>query len=483
MYSTRLVLSVLGASDMGIYTLVAGVVTMLSFLSSSLVVSTQRFLSFDMGRGDYNSLPSIFNDCVTVHALIGLLLVLILAVLTPFVFNTLIVVPDDRLEAARCVYWLVIAMLFMTIVSSPFRAALISHEDIFFISAIDVLDGVLKVLLALWLSVISFDRLIGYGFAMLLVQAFNFSALTVLAIVRYDECKGLKIKRISPELMKKLLPFVGWTAFSHACIVGRTQGIAVILSRFVSLVANASFGIALQVSSFVSFMSQSVLNALRPQMVKAEGSGDRARLLSLSALSSKCAFLLLAAIVVPVCFFIPELLDIWLDEVPQYASFFCIMVLVAALLDSTTIGLGIANQAVGNIRNFSIIVNSIKLLTIVPVLVSFRKGAPVEYLAFIYCGFELLCALIRMPCLKVSAGLSIRKYLKDVYLQLVVPMAVYCVMLWVFRFVLPLNFFLAVPISLGLYLLTLFLFSLNSEEKSFVLEFLKRIVYRNKSIA
>ena len=50
LYSSRLVLNILGVEDYGIYSLVAGVVSMLSFLTNSLVGSTQRFLSVSQGK-------------------------------------------------------------------------------------------------------------------------------------------------------------------------------------------------------------------------------------------------------------------------------------------------------------------------------------------------------------------------------------------------------------------------------------------------
>ena len=56
LYSARLVLDILGVDDYGIYSLVAGVVSMLSFLTNSLVGSTQRFLSFCQGRGELERL-------------------------------------------------------------------------------------------------------------------------------------------------------------------------------------------------------------------------------------------------------------------------------------------------------------------------------------------------------------------------------------------------------------------------------------------
>ena len=46
LYTVRIVLSTLGQNDYGTYTLIAGVVSMLSFITNSLVSTTQRFVSF-----------------------------------------------------------------------------------------------------------------------------------------------------------------------------------------------------------------------------------------------------------------------------------------------------------------------------------------------------------------------------------------------------------------------------------------------------
>ena len=196
----------------------------------------------------------------------------------------------------------------------------------------------------------------------------------------------------------------------------------------------------------------------------------------MSCLSSKCAFILLAAIVIPVSFFIQELLALWLEDVPEYASFFCVMVFIAALFDSFTVGLGIANQAMGNIRNYSIIVNTTKVLTLVPIYISFHFGLPLIYVAYFYCGFEFLGALIRLPILKSTAGISIRKFIENVFLSVSVPLAVYCFMLWLLKYVLSCNMFLAVPISLAIYLMSIYVFSFSNYEKIFVRDFIRRIL-------
>jgi len=62
LYTVRIVLLTLGDSDYGIYTLIAGVVSMLSFITNSLVVTTQRFVSFYQGKGDVRKVKDVFNN-------------------------------------------------------------------------------------------------------------------------------------------------------------------------------------------------------------------------------------------------------------------------------------------------------------------------------------------------------------------------------------------------------------------------------------
>ena len=87
LYSSRLVLSILGVDDFGIYTLIAGIVSMLSFLTNSLIGSTQRFLSVNQGKGDNDNLKMVFSNSLILHILIGLVVTIILETCTPFLFS------------------------------------------------------------------------------------------------------------------------------------------------------------------------------------------------------------------------------------------------------------------------------------------------------------------------------------------------------------------------------------------------------------
>ena len=60
LYTSRVILNTLGIEDYGIYNVVGGVVAMFSIISSSLSSSVSRFLTFEIGRGDFERLKQVF---------------------------------------------------------------------------------------------------------------------------------------------------------------------------------------------------------------------------------------------------------------------------------------------------------------------------------------------------------------------------------------------------------------------------------------
>ena len=66
LYSTRLILQALGHSDYGIYSLVAGQVAMLGFVTNAMVTTTQRHISFYHGKDDMENIKRIFSNSLLV---------------------------------------------------------------------------------------------------------------------------------------------------------------------------------------------------------------------------------------------------------------------------------------------------------------------------------------------------------------------------------------------------------------------------------
>lgn len=425
LYSTRLILLALGQSDFGIYSVVAGVVTMLSFMTNALISTTQRYLSFNLGKGDKNKVYQVFGNSLLLHLFISLGLFVVMGALAyPIVYSILHIEPT-RLTAAMAIYMAAVMMLLLAFLTAPFRALFIARENIVYISIIDVIDGVLRLLIAIFLTfIVSYDKLISYAGLMTGISVFNLLAFALYAMRHFEECHIPRWHELDKYYLHDLSSFAGWTIYSTGCILARTQGLAIILNRFFSSVINAAYGIAQQVTGAVQFVAQSVMNAMSPQIMKAEGAGDRTRMLNLAESASKYATLLMAIVVIPLVAEMPAILQFWLKEVPEHAVMFCRFVLIASVCDQLTIGLGTANQAIGQIRNYSLTVNTIKVLTLPAALLCLFAGLPVVSVMGCYVGIEFLCAMTRLPFLHITAGLQIGHFVKNVILRVTFPIAV-----------------------------------------------------------
>lgn len=420
LFSTRYILMALGNSDFGIFSLIGSTVAMLGFITNALVVTTQRHLSFSHGAGQEAETKAIFSNSMFVHLMMGIVLVIALMALEPILFNGILEIEANRMASAQHVYFVVILMLFLSLITAPFRALFIARENIIYISIIDTLDGVLRLTLAILLLYVNTDKLITYTWMMLSISVFNLLAFSLYAKRHFPEtCLLPQRKDISKQTIMKILDFAGWTCYSTGCIIGRTQGMAIVLNSFFGTIINAAYGIASQVLNSIQFVSQAILNAMSPQIIKAEGKNEHSHMLSLAQQSCKYSFLLLALIVIPVSFEISSILTLWLGKIPSTTAEICRFVLITSLIDQTTIGLGIANQATGNIRNYSLTINTIKVMTLPIAYLALHEGYGLSAAMWCYVIVEGVCALTRLPFLKYSAGLSIRKFARQVFAKLI----------------------------------------------------------------
>lgn len=424
LYTTRLILNNLGVDDYGIYNLVGGLVSMMAFIKNSLAGTTQRYLSFHQGKKDVEMQRVVFSNSLTIQIVMGLALIVILLLCKPFFFGGFLNLPAGRESAASVVYLFMIGSLFFSMINVPFYADLIAHENIFYATIVSIVDSAIKIPIALSLTWFPVDKLELYAGLMFGLEVVNFSFYYIFCKIHYVETRNNKFLAFNKSVFKEMFSYMGWIMYGTGCIVSRTQGIAIALNKFLGAAINASYGIGLGMSGQLSFLSTSLNNAINPQIIKAEGAGNRKKMLRLSEISSKFSFLLVAMISIPAILEMDELLLIWLKKVPEHAVMFCDFVVLANMLEQLTVGLIAANKAIGNVRKYSITINTIKVLTLPAAVVCLWLELPVYSVMICYVGFELICALCRIPFLHVNGGLSIREYSINVFAKLIIPTSV-----------------------------------------------------------
>lgn len=468
LYSVRLIMGALGVEDYGIYSLVAGVVSLLSFLTNSLVGSTQRFLSYAQGQGEETRLKSVFSNSLLLHILFGAIVVIILAAIAPWLFNGFLNIASSRIEAAEVVYYQVIVMVYVSFIAAPYRALLVSRENIVYTSFVDVMDGVLKVGLAILLTYVSYDKLITYGWIMFLISVFNLLAFALYCHVKYPECIFPRLSLFNKRYMGQLMSYTGWLVYSSASIALRNQGLAIVLNRRLGTLVNAAYGIGGQISGMVSFVAASLQNAISPQLTAAEGAGDRKRMWFLANMENKFAFLLLASIGIPTIFEMQTILKLWLPEVPENSWLFGATFLSMQMFDMLTVGYGVANRAIGtNIGKYVLLTCTPKFLILPLGWLLLYMSWPLWTVCTAMVMIEIFCMLLRIPLLMREDGFCLRTFIVDVFLRSMPPCVagvLPCVIFFVFADF-PLRFLFTYVISFSLFLFTAYRFSLTRSER------------------
>ena len=233
LYIVRVVLQTLGESDYGVYNVVAGLIIMLGFITNSLLISTQRFISFYFGKGLIKETRKIFSNSCIIHLVFAALLALILLCVQEPIFQHVLNINPDRVEVAKIVYKIIILAIIFSIFTAPYKALFIARENIVYISIVEIVDALLKLGFALSLSLFAYDNLIVYAWMNAFIYFFSFAAFLIFATLKYNESslKGF-FYNINKQYILKLLGFTGWTTYGAFTVALKTHGLAVVLNHF-----------------------------------------------------------------------------------------------------------------------------------------------------------------------------------------------------------------------------------------------------------
>lgn len=431
LYTVRWVLAGLGTEDYGIFNAVAGVVTASTCVSSILALSTQRFYSFAMGKGEQERLKEIFSVSLNIVMMIALVLFILFEIAGPWLVSTQLTIPHERLEAAQWILQFSLFSFIFTLLQIPFIGAVFANENMGYYALISTIDCIVKLLIAYCIGMTGGDNLVYYG-AALMLEAFMVMLLyVIIARRKYPECKYSIVKK--KALYKELFSFSGWSFYGALAGVGMTQGSTIILNVFFGPIINAAFGIANQIYNAINTLTNSVVIAFRPAMTKAYSSNENGYLEQLFFASSKAILYLLSMVLIPFIFEAETLLTLWLGECTPT------MVLFAQLYAVYTICLALHNpittiiQATGNIRKYSMYVESMTILCLPVSWVLFKLGMPSYYVFVTMIGLCVLAHIIRLLMLQTSiSDLTVSKYLARLVLPgiliiSITTLIIYCV--------------------------------------------------------
>lgn len=397
LYTSRVLLQTLGVVDFGVNNVVAGFVTMFSFLNSSLTGAIQRYYNFEKSTHGAEGIGKVYRTSMLIQVSMAIIVLILLEGFGVWYLNNVMVIPEDRMLAANILFQCSTVSLLFLIISIPYSAAIMSFEHMDYYAIVGVLDVVLKLVIVLILPYLGSDKLITYAGLLFLISVINFLLYFVYARRKFDALR-LRGER-DKSLLKSMLVFSGWNFFGTFSNVVYQQGVNLLLNFFFGPVVNAARGISAYVSQALHGFSSNIVVAFRPQMVESYAEKNYTRTKNMMYSESKICFLMLLLFIVPIVIEIDYVLHLWLgEEVPELSAIFTVLVLIKMLITTLNVPFTQIVHASGIMKKFQIITGGITCMIIPLGWVAFKMGlSPVSiYIIalFLAIATQLACNVI-----------------------------------------------------------------------------------------
>lgn len=414
LYTSRAVLNILGIDDFGIYNVVGGVIMMFTFLNNAMTASTQRFLTFEIGKNA--SIHKVFSSSILIHRSIALIIFILSETIGLWFVNSQLNISVDRMTAANWVYQCSIFICIINIISLPYNATIIAYEKMKAFAYISIIETCLKLIVVLLLPLFSFDKLIIYSLLLL-------SIFIIIRIIytRYCHCEFPITKEklyMDKKIFKEMASFASWSMLGNIALITYTQGVNILLNIFFGPAINAARGIAIQVQNTINSFCLNFQTALNPQITKSFAAYELPYMHSLIIRSSKFSFYLLLILSLPVLIETNIILTWWLKEVPRYTVNFVRLMLLISMVEVMSNPLIISAQATGKIQLYQITIGSV-LICILPLsYIALKFGFSPNSVFIIHLSVVCIAQGVRLCIIRPMIQLSLKYYFQEVILKI-----------------------------------------------------------------
>lgn len=480
LYTSRVVLSALGVENFGIFVAVGSVVAMFSSISGSLSSAVSRFITYELGRGSEGKLSSVFSSSLLLQIMLSICLFFLILLIGGWFLNSKMKIPEGSLSAANWVLLSTAITFAMGMITVSYQAMLIAHERMKAFAYIGLVDVFLKLGVALLLTIATVDKLKLYSVLLTLISLVIFTIYYFYCRYNFTSSRFKFIWDI--KLLKEMFGFTGWAFFSSSVAIINTQGINILMNLHFGVLTNAARGVSTQVENALNQLISNLTVAMNPQIIKSYAAGEKGYMHQLICSGSKFSYFLALFFIVPLFIEAKTVLNLWLKEVPEYATVFLKLTLLTMLPQVMAGILFTAAMATGNIRRYALIVNAVSVSVFLFAWALYLNGYPPETAYLVHLVIRIILIAIRLQLLKSMIGLNPYLYFKNVIL-IIIPVTV-------IAFAIPLSVLL-LPISESFWRLilvtlvaasttafTVIIIGLTTQEKLFALE--KIALLRNK---
>ena len=434
LYTSRVILQVLGVEDFGINSVIAGFLSMFGIITSSMSTAISRFITVEIGVGDKVRLKQVFSTSVTVQLFMGLLIVLLIETLGIWFVKNIMQIPDGREYAALWCLHCAAFTTFISLMNIPFNATIVAYERMSIFAYMTIVDAALKLAICYLIYISPIDKLIFYAILGVCVSAITTSLYLFYCFRNFKET-SLTLKFNKP-LFKEIWEFAGWNLFAQSAWILNTQGINMLMNIFFGVVVNAARGIAVQVNGVIQNFVNNFMMALNPQITKSYASGDKETAFKLACRGCRFSFYIMFLLALPIMIESKQILQLWLGNPPEQAASFVVWTILstfATLLGNTLVTLQMAH---GNIKHYQIWITIFGCLPFPISYIAFKIGLPAIVSYYIYVAVYWGLIYVRYHLVHGMTGIPARMYLYGVVfkshmvavISAILPISIYVLM-------------------------------------------------------
>lgn len=481
LYTSRVVLNALGVLDYGINNVVGGVISMMGLINSSMTVSTQRFLNYAMGKNDMVLLNKYFSSSFFIFLLLCILFFVLSETIGLWIINTKLVIPDNRIYAAICVFQFSILSTIVSLLTNPYSSAIIAHEKMSIYAYISIFDACLKLSIAFLITNVSYDRLITYSFLLLSSTIIQSLIYVIFCLYNFKECKLHII--FDKHLYKEVLSFSGWNLFGAMSNFVKGQGLNILLNMFFNPAVNAARGIAYQVNNAISNFYSNFYMAARPQLIQYYAGKEYNSFFLLLFRSARLSFFLVLIFSLPLILETNYIIQLWLGRIPDYVVPFFRLIIIITAIDAIVAPLNTASSATGNVKIYQIVLSSLNIANLPISYLCLKFGHSPIIVFQISLSIAFINLFVRAFLIKrLIKNFPIKKFFIEVYLNLVFVSALSFSLSYLVKIILPDSNIMSLVVCLWSFiitLLTILCIGLNIEERKILTNKIRLKLHQN----
>lgn len=479
---SRLILQALGVDNYGLYNVVGGIVGMLSIISTSMVSTSNRYIAVEMGKGNIGSPQKVYSTLMVIHVFLASLLILVGEPVGAFYISNYLNVTNASIADAQFVFIFSLIAAFFSIVAVPSNGLLIAQEKFIPMSLIDIARSLLNIVLAIVLLNYAGNRLRLYAVLMAFLNIANRIAFQLYCRYKYYQIVKFVFNKNKQDY-KEIISFTGWLVLGASAVVGRTQGVAMVINLFFRNSINAAFGVASIISQSATMFTNTLRQSVTPQIMKNQDSNSN-RSLSLVYVISRYSFLIMLIVSVPLLLCMETLLQLWLgaENIPPMTSIFASIILIGGMISNLKSGFDASIQASGKIRKNQIGYSVINLSIIPIVYVLYKIGLPAYINVIVGVFLTIVTIVFQATIMHEQTDFTYHDYWNRTILPSLIASVVAFVPMIGLRLIIGDNALVVLAFALLAVLwtcLSVFYVGMNKRERNSIIEFAKNKLHKN----